>query len=631
MNELDLAREVQTLRARRRLSTSHPAAIDPDFAGVQLYDKSPSVHDLPPLPDTPSSVSSGASVPPPSTPTLDDGCPFDEETLSQCSPIFGSSKRERYLARRQMRQTQAAADPATPPPPPKGPSEGMWLSASMHPEVSPDEFRAFLKAQAERNVHHNLTAHQLDTPSRTRQPAILRRSSTLRRQVKAEESVPEMALHRHSMTEPESVHDRPIVRAESVPPRSPSYHSRVHRKPPPTFSHAMQPPLAPQPTPDTAPQGPRPPSNEHAFMRPILPPKDQLPEPPPKTVSVPPPRRVVPQVPEAAQPRPRPDEVRVAPRSSDDKGPRHTPKLDESPRASTMRDRKTFGLSWFSLTKEDDVRKKEAACDDEAPRREKDTFLTGLFSKRKGMDSYDSLRHRARSLFSGSSPFSHHTEYPLAKRYPVPVERSLYRLSHVKLSHPRRPLYQQVEISNFMFWYLSIIDSAQARPPRSLSSSSSQRGNGLSEYDEENQLRMPGTQPRTVHTGSLVPTAAASLEPVQYQGAPVVAWQEPASDPASHVQRPARGPLPTVPSQPSRKVPPSPTRRPVPRVARRTAHLENHLDELQKQALSTHYALRHPQGVPSHAPISLRSSHAHPLPLPPLSMPPAPRPSPYAP
>ena len=46
MNELDLAREVQTLRARRRLSTSHPAAIDPDFAGVQLYDKSPSVHDL---------------------------------------------------------------------------------------------------------------------------------------------------------------------------------------------------------------------------------------------------------------------------------------------------------------------------------------------------------------------------------------------------------------------------------------------------------------------------------------------------------------------------------------------------------------------------------------------------------
>ena len=52
MNELDLAREVQTLRARRRLSTSHPAAIDPDFAGVQLYDKSPSVHDLPPLPET---------------------------------------------------------------------------------------------------------------------------------------------------------------------------------------------------------------------------------------------------------------------------------------------------------------------------------------------------------------------------------------------------------------------------------------------------------------------------------------------------------------------------------------------------------------------------------------------------
>lgn len=630
MNELDLAREVETLRARRRLSTSHPAAIDPDFAGAQLHDKSPSMHDLPPLPGTPSSVSSGASVPPPSTPTLDDGRPFDEKTLSQCSPIFGSSNRERYLARRQVRHAQAAAGLATPPPPPKGPSEGLWLSASMHPEVSPDDFRAFLKAQAERNVQHNTTAHQLDTPSRAHQPGIIRRSSTLRRQLKAEESVPELTPHRHSMSDPEPVHDHPIVRAESVPPRSPTYHSRLHRKPPPSVSYVTQPTLAPQPAPETAPQGPRPPSNEHASMRPTLPPKDDVPEPPPKTAALPPPRRVAPRAPEAALPLSRPDEVRVAPRRSDDKGSRQSRKLDESARTSTMRDRKAFGLSWFGLTKEDDGRKKEAGHDDEPPRREKDTFLTGLFSKRKGIESYDLLRHRARSLFTGSSPFSHHTEYPLAKRYPLSVERALYRLSHVKLSNPRRPLYQQVEISNFMFWYLSIIDSAQARPERPLSPSSSQRRNGLSEYDEMHQLRMPGTQPRTTHTGSLVLTAAAWQEPVQNPTAPVVARQQPPVKPDPHLQRPARGPLPSIPSQPFVKAPPSPTRRPVPRIARRTEHLENNLDELQKQALSTHYALRHPQSVPAHTPMSSRSSHPHPLPLPPLSMS-TPRPSPYAP
>lgn len=43
-------------------------------------------------------------------------------------------------------------------------------------------------------------------------------------------------------------------------------------------------------------------------------------------------------------------------------------------------------------------------------------------------------------------------------RLPIHVERAIYRLSHMKLANPRRPLHQQVVISNFMFWYLSIIN-----------------------------------------------------------------------------------------------------------------------------------------------------------------------------
>ncbi|KAJ9103823.1 hypothetical protein QFC21_002285 [Naganishia friedmannii] len=43
-------------------------------------------------------------------------------------------------------------------------------------------------------------------------------------------------------------------------------------------------------------------------------------------------------------------------------------------------------------------------------------------------------------------------------RYPIHVERAVYRLSHIKLANPRRPLYEQVLISNLMFWYLSIIN-----------------------------------------------------------------------------------------------------------------------------------------------------------------------------
>lgn len=46
-------------------------------------------------------------------------------------------------------------------------------------------------------------------------------------------------------------------------------------------------------------------------------------------------------------------------------------------------------------------------------------------------------------------------------RYPVNTERAIYRLSHVKLSNARRPLRQQVVISNMMFWYLSITEKEQ--------------------------------------------------------------------------------------------------------------------------------------------------------------------------
>ena len=49
-------------------------------------------------------------------------------------------------------------------------------------------------------------------------------------------------------------------------------------------------------------------------------------------------------------------------------------------------------------------------------------------------------------------------------RYPIHVERAVYRLSHIKLANPRRPLYEQVLISNLMFWYLGVINKANQPP-----------------------------------------------------------------------------------------------------------------------------------------------------------------------
>lgn len=74
-------------------------------------------------------------------------------------------------------------------------------------------------------------------------------------------------------------------------------------------------------------------------------------------------------------------------------------------------------------------------------------------------------------LASGANPYA---------RYPIHVERAIYRLSHIKLANPRRPLYEQVLISNLMFWYLGVINKAQNPTP-----AASAQPNGTAGTDAE--------------------------------------------------------------------------------------------------------------------------------------------------
>ncbi|CAZ83295.1 unnamed protein product [Tuber melanosporum] len=46
-------------------------------------------------------------------------------------------------------------------------------------------------------------------------------------------------------------------------------------------------------------------------------------------------------------------------------------------------------------------------------------------------------------------------------RFPIHIERAIYRLSHLKLANPRRPLQQQVLLSNFMYSYLAKVQQTQ--------------------------------------------------------------------------------------------------------------------------------------------------------------------------
>ncbi|KAI8982361.1 hypothetical protein BDF20DRAFT_467526 [Mycotypha africana] len=89
------------------------------------------------------------------------------------------------------------------------------------------------------------------------------------------------------------------------------------------------------------------------------------------------------------------------------------------------------------------------------------------YQKKKNA-SVDSSRNKANDKTSKSkypTPPTHAVTVSTtllfnSNRLPLHVERAIYRLSHMKLADIRRPLRQQVLISNLMFWYLSIQQSA---------------------------------------------------------------------------------------------------------------------------------------------------------------------------
>jgi len=109
--------------------------------------------------------------------------------------------------------------------------------------------------------------------------------------------------------------------------------------------------------------------------------------------------------------------------------------------------------------------------------KEKDPgFFGSLFSSKKkpeetipiGLGHGQSGRDAAVALLGASKSSRGYVPSPSPQpqvnnysRYPIHVERAIYRLSHIKLANPRRALYEQVLISNLMFWYLGVINKTQ--------------------------------------------------------------------------------------------------------------------------------------------------------------------------
>ncbi|PTU17023.1 hypothetical protein P175DRAFT_0109450 [Aspergillus ochraceoroseus IBT 24754] len=106
---------------------------------------------------------------------------------------------------------------------------------------------------------------------------------------------------------------------------------------------------------------------------------------------------------------------------------------------------------------------------------------SGLFSsifgggRRKNSEHH---HHHKKSLSRTLSPdppvreLRPDIDYPWT-RFSILEERAIYRMAHIKLANPRRALYSQVLLSNFMYSYLAKVQ--QMQPHMMISSSSNQR------------------------------------------------------------------------------------------------------------------------------------------------------------
>ncbi|KXN86611.1 Protein zds1 [Leucoagaricus sp. SymC.cos] len=150
------------------------------------------------------------------------------------------------------------------------------------------------------------------------------------------------------------------------------------------------------------------------------------------------------------------------------------------PSSRKEKDKKGLFGKWGSDKSNKKTKERDSRERPEKPEKEKDTgFFGSLFGgskKKQDPDATPSMvggnagREAAQALLGASKSSKNYVPpsspglapgvNPYA-RYPIHVERAIYRLSHIKLANPRRPLYEQVLISNLMFWYLGVINKAQ--------------------------------------------------------------------------------------------------------------------------------------------------------------------------
>ncbi|KAL4811381.1 hypothetical protein BDV18DRAFT_155985 [Aspergillus unguis] len=148
--------------------------------------------------------------------------------------------------------------------------------------------------------------------------------------------------------------------------------------------------------------------------------------------------------------------------------------------------RESAALDRHDARLEEERKKDNARRTSAETKKEKES---GLFSSIfGGSRKKNSEHHHKKSLSRTLSPeppvriLQPDVDYPWT-RFSILEERAIYRMAHIKLANPRRALYSQVLLSNFMYSYLAKVQ--QMHPHMMLATSASQRQQKSREQSEE--------------------------------------------------------------------------------------------------------------------------------------------------
>ncbi len=111
----------------------------------------------------------------------------------------------------------------------------------------------------------------------------------------------------------------------------------------------------------------------------------------------------------------------------------------------------------------EEERRKENSRKSGEHKKERDGLFASFFGSKKRGDR-ESIHKKSHSQRAISPEPSHYrtiqpdVDYHWT-RFPILEERAIYRMAHIKLANPRRALYSQVLLSNFMYSYLAKVQA----------------------------------------------------------------------------------------------------------------------------------------------------------------------------